>query len=174
LHFSRIMNSLEEMQAWKGNGNGLSFVITHESPDGPGFRGETGFMASWRPEYGNDNASVVAGSPFDTFDEAESACRALACLMIKARPTERRMSHINFSAPAVLRKWPSLHNERRDERSPYVLFEGTLDECLGGLIAKPITSRHLYDISVMPASPALSAVLPSGLISEFARMRDLR
>src|SRR5882757_609221 len=103
LHFSRIMSSLEEMQAWKANGNGLSFVITHESPDGPGFRGETGFMASWRPEYENDSASVVVGSPFKTFDEAESACRALACLMIGVRPFERRMSHINFSAPAVLR-----------------------------------------------------------------------
>jgi len=168
------MSSPQEMQAWKASGNGLSFVITHESPDGPGFRGEAGFMASWRPEYGNDNASVVVGSPFTTFDEAESACRALACLMIGVRPSRRRMSQINFSAPAVLRKWPSLRNERRDERSPYMLFEGTLDECLGGLMAKPITARHLYDISVMPASPALSAVLPARLIAEFTRLRDLR
>jgi hypothetical protein len=24
-------------------------------------------------------------------------------------------AHVNFDAPAVLRKWPSLHNERRTE-----------------------------------------------------------
>jgi hypothetical protein len=38
--------------------------------------------------------------------------------------------HVNFEAPAVLRKWPSLDNQRRDGTSPYLLLEGTLDDCI--------------------------------------------
>ena len=39
--------------------------------------------------------------------------------------------HINFDAPAVLRKWPSLNNQQRTEATgPYLLHDGTLDECL--------------------------------------------
>ena len=44
--------------------------------------------------------------------------------------------HINFDAPAVLRKWPSLNNQRRTEGTgPYLLREGTLDECLREFMA---------------------------------------
>ena len=47
--------------------------------------------------------------------------------------------HINFDAPAVLRKWPSLNNQRRTEGTvPYLLLEGTLDECIREFMA----SRH--------------------------------
>ena len=36
-------------------------------------------------------------------------------------------AQINFDAPAVLRKWPSLHNQRRiDDFSPYLLLQSTL------------------------------------------------
>ncbi len=39
--------------------------------------------------------------------------------------------HVNFNAPAVLRKWPSLDNQRRTEGTgPYLLLDGTLDECI--------------------------------------------
>ncbi len=42
-------------------------------------------------------------------------------------------AHVNFDAPAVLRKWPSLRNERRTEGAgPYLLVDGSLDECLQG------------------------------------------
>jgi hypothetical protein len=57
-------------------------------------------------------------------------------------------AHINFDAPAVLRKWPSLQNQRRiDGSSPYLLLESTrqgiprsadsecLDLSLSGVIA---------------------------------------
>ena len=38
-------------------------------------------------------------------------------------------AHVNFDAPAVLRKWPSLRNERRTEGTgPYLLVDGTLDD----------------------------------------------
>jgi hypothetical protein len=36
-------------------------------------------------------------------------------------------AHVNFDAPAILRKWPSLRNERRtDGTGPYLLVDGTL------------------------------------------------
>jgi hypothetical protein len=45
---------------------------------------------------------------------------------------------INFDAPAVLRKWPSLRNERRTEGTgPYLLVDGTLGECIREFMAKP-------------------------------------
>ena len=38
--------------------------------------------------------------------------------------------HVNFDAPAILRKWPSLNNRRRtDVVGPYLLLESTLDAC---------------------------------------------
>jgi hypothetical protein len=47
-------------------------------------------------------------------------------------------AHVNFDAPAVLRKWPSLHSERRTEGAgPYLLVDGTLEECIREFMAKP-------------------------------------
>jgi hypothetical protein len=62
--------------------------------------------------------------------------------------------HINFDEPAVLRKWPSLNNQRRAEGTgPYMLLEGTLDECLREFMVKPVTTRHLYEIHTSPQPP---------------------
>jgi hypothetical protein len=57
-------------------------------------------------------------------------------------------AHVNFDAPAVLRKWPSLGNERRTEggTSPYLVIDGTLDECIREFMTKPVPARHLYQI----------------------------
>jgi hypothetical protein len=42
---------------------------------------------------------------------------------------------VNFDAPAILRKWPSLNNQRRtDGTGPYLLLDGTLDECIRDFI----------------------------------------
>ena len=82
-------------------------------------------------------------------------------------------AHVNFDAPAVLRKWPSLRNERRaDGTGPYLLVDGTLDECLREFMAKPPTSRHLYEIHTAPQPPLVSAVLSGEHIVELARLRD--
>jgi len=63
--------------------------------------------------------------------------------------------HIDFNAPAVLRKWPSLNNERRTESpGPYLLLDGTLDDCIRGFVAKPVSMRHLYEIHTSPQPPA--------------------
>ena len=83
-------------------------------------------------------------------------------------------AHVNFDAPAVLRKWPSLHSERRTEGAgPYLLVDGTLEECIRELIGKPTPVRHLYEIHTSPQPPLAGAVLPEGLIVELARLRDV-
>jgi hypothetical protein len=83
-------------------------------------------------------------------------------------------AHVNFDAPAVLRKWPSLHNERRTEGSgPYLLVDGTLDECIREFMSKPVSTRHLYEIHTSPQPPLETAVLSSEEhIVELARLRD--
>jgi hypothetical protein len=62
------------MEIWSAACDGVSFVISHESRTGPGLHGPPGFMASWRPLYQNTSATRIAGSPFETFAEAEAAC----------------------------------------------------------------------------------------------------
>jgi hypothetical protein len=82
-------------------------------------------------------------------------------------------SHIDFNAPAALRKWPSLKNERRTEgQSPYLLVDGTLDDCIREFVAKPASMRHLYEIHTSPQPPLVSAVLSGEMLVELARLRD--
>jgi hypothetical protein len=170
--FTRVTSPVEAMEAWNASGNGFTFVITHESPGGPGFRGRSGFMASWRPIQQNSSATEIAGSPFDTLSEAQSACKAVAILSVKSGSTARRGANINFDVQAVLRKWPSLGNERRIASTPYLLVEATLDECLKGLMAKPASARRLYEIQIAPEDELLSAVLPERLVSELMQRRS--
>jgi hypothetical protein len=83
-----------------------------------------------------------------------------------------REAHVNFDAPAVLRKWPSLRSERRTEGTgPYLLVNGTLDECLRELMAKPASMRHLYEIHTSPQPPLVSSVLSGEHVVELARLR---
>jgi hypothetical protein len=81
--------------------------------------------------------------------------------------------HINFDAPAILYKWPSLNNERRSTCSgPYLLVDGTLDECIREFMAKPASIRHLYEIHTSPQPLLVSAVLSDKIVAELARLRD--
>ena len=69
---------------------------------------------------------------------------------------------INFDAPAVLRKWPSIKNERvsvADGGRPYLIVEGTLDDCVRQFMAKPVSQSHLYEIHTAPQGELISAVL---------------
>jgi hypothetical protein len=75
--------------------------------------------------------------------------------------------------PATLRKWPSLNNERLKEgRSAYLVFEGTLDECIRDFMAKPQSARHLYEIHTASQPPMLTGVLVAEHVVELARLRD--
>jgi len=65
--------------------------------------------------FGNNGATQKNGETLNMFDNAE----------------------INFDAPAALRKWPSVNNERVSASlgaRPYMIIEGTLDECIRTVI----------------------------------------
>ena len=79
--------------------------------------------------------------------------------------------HINFGAPAILRKWPSINNERRGT-APYEIVSGTLGECLQVLMIKPGSTRHLYEIHTLPQPPMVAAVVSGENVGELARLRD--
>ena len=82
-------------------------------------------------------------------------------------------AHVNFDAPAILRKWPSRRNQRYIEGTgPYLLVDGTLGECLREFMAKPASMRHLYEIHTSPQPPLVNAVLSGEHVVELARLRD--
>jgi hypothetical protein len=79
---------------------------------------------------------------------------------------------ISFAAPAVLRKWPPIRNERVSASlgaNPYLVAEGTLDECMRQFMGKPINQHHLYEIHTAPQCDVVSAILSAKQIVELAR-----
>jgi hypothetical protein len=82
---------------------------------------------------------------------------------------------IHFDVPATLRKWPSVNNERVSASlgaRPYLIIDGTLDECIRKFMSQPISQRHLYEIHTAPQSDLVSSVLSGEHIVELARLRD--
>jgi hypothetical protein len=80
-------------------------------------------------------------------------------------------SGVDFKAPAILRKWPSLRNERVPSAwggVPYLVAEGTLSECIDEFIAKPKAQHHLYEIHTKAQPPLVTEILDNAeLIVEF-------
>jgi hypothetical protein len=86
-----------------------------------------------------------------------------------------KAAQINFQAPATLRKWPSVNSERISfslGARPYLIIEGTLDECIQNFMSQPRSQQHLYEIHTAPQSDLVSAVLSAKHIVEIARLRD--
>jgi hypothetical protein len=84
-------------------------------------------------------------------------------------------TQIDFSAPAELRKWLSLNKERVSASlgaRPYMIGEGTLDECIRQFVLLPEAQRHLYEIHTAPQSDLVSAILSTEHIVELARLWD--
>jgi hypothetical protein len=84
-------------------------------------------------------------------------------------------TRIDFSAPAVLRKWPSVNKERVSASlgaRPYMIIDSTLDGCIQKLMSQPASQRHLYEIHTAPQSDLVSAVLSGDHVIELARLRD--
>jgi hypothetical protein len=80
--------AIEHMEIWSASSEGFSFVISYESPTGPGFHGRTGYVASWRRAFGVSGAIKIGGSPFKMLAEAEAACNViLKHLMQVERPS---------------------------------------------------------------------------------------
>jgi hypothetical protein len=79
---------------------------------------------------------------------------------------------IAYDAPADLKKWPSLKNERVVSKTPYLVYNGTLADCIRHLLAKPIKQISLYDI-VTERQPAFDRnVLSPGDAAEIAMRKD--
>jgi hypothetical protein len=84
-------------------------------------------------------------------------------------------TRIDFSASATLRKWPSVNKERVSATlgaRPYMVIEGTLDECIQNFMSRPESQRHLYEIQTAPQSNLISATLSAEHIVELARLKD--
>ena len=81
-------------------------------------------------------------------------------------------AQINFEAPATLRKWPSLEGRRRDDRAPYLVFDGTLESCIRRFMQRTAASRQLYDILTSAQPPLVPAVMNEEEITELVRFRD--
>lgn len=84
-------------------------------------------------------------------------------------------NEIDFTASAVLRKRPSFNAQRHHNAeypTPYLLLDGTLDECIKEFMSKPAAMRHLYEIHTKPQSSLVTEVLQAELIVELARLQE--
>jgi hypothetical protein len=82
---------------------------------------------------------------------------------------------IRYDFPAKLRKWPSTTNERVGPgggASPYIIFEGTLDECIRQFLAKPGSEHHQYEITTLPQDAIGTTVLLAPELNEIFSRAD--
>jgi hypothetical protein len=99
----------------------------------------------------------------------------LALCRVSRFNTRMPDTRIDCSAPATLRKWPSLNKQRVSASlgaRPYMIGEGTLDECIQQFMRQPEAQRHLYEIHTAPQSDLVGAILSTEHIVELARLRD--
>jgi hypothetical protein len=81
---------------------------------------------------------------------------------------------INYDAPASLRKWASIRSERlSDAPFPYMVHDGTLEECIEELLLKPASQHHLYEVHTNPQEPWVKAMLSAKHVYELVRLRKL-
>jgi hypothetical protein len=93
--------------------------------------------------------------------------------MSNSDPAASTPAHINFDAPATFRKWPSLNGQRHvDSKSPYLLLDSTLNECIREFLSKPTVTRHLYEIHTSPQAPFVGEVVSAENLAELAHLRD--
>ena len=79
---------------------------------------------------------------------------------------------IAYDAPADLKKWPSLNNQRVTTKAPYLVHTGTLADCIRELLAKPLKQIPLYDIMTGRQAAFESGVLSPGDAAEIAMRKD--
>jgi hypothetical protein len=85
----------------------------------------------------------------------------------------REHAQIRYDAPADLKKWPSLKGQRLNGgRSPYLVYSGTLADCVRELLNKPIRGISLYDIYTEPQPCFDRPVLSPGDAAEIAMRKD--
>ena len=82
---------------------------------------------------------------------------------------------INFGAPAILRKYPSLNSQRNPKAAYpalYLLLDGTLDECIEAFMSKPTSIHGLYEIHTRPQPPLVAEVLKEADVVGLSRLRE--
>jgi hypothetical protein len=79
---------------------------------------------------------------------------------------------IAYDAPADLKKWPSLNNQRVASKPPYLVHNGTLADFIRQLLAKPIKPISLYDIVTERQLAFEGNVLSQGVAAEIAMRKD--
>lgn len=82
---------------------------------------------------------------------------------------------IDFDAHAALRKQPSRNGQPARNvlwPNPYLIFDGTLGECLDQFLTKPAGQRHLYEIHTAPQADVVSSIMSSEHLTELARLRE--
>jgi hypothetical protein len=152
-----------ERGGWKWSASVVGVVITGEQPSKS--------AAAAAAEKAIDRAVVRQSS---------SACLApndaLQCPHTrKGDPPSMSDTRIDFSAPATLRKWPSVNKERVSASfgaRPYIIIEDTLDECIRKFMVQPEDQHHLYEIHTAPQSDLVSAIVSADHVVELARLRD--
>ena len=81
--------------------------------------------------------------------------------------------HIDFNAPRLSENGlQSRVSGASTADRPYLIVDGTLDDCIRQFMAKPVSQHHLHDIQTAPQGELVSAVLSARLIYEIARLRD--
>ena len=74
-----------------------------------------------------------------------------------------------------MKKWPSLNKQRVPKAwggIPYLIIDGTLDECISEFMRKAEDHRHLYEIHTTAQPPLVTEVLQGEHVVELARLRD--
>jgi hypothetical protein len=74
----------------------------------------------------------------------------------------REQLPIAYDAPADLKKWPSLKNQRVTSQRAYLVHTGSLADFIRELLAKPIKQISLCDIVTEPQKAFDSGVLSPG------------
>jgi hypothetical protein len=72
-------------------------------------------------------------------------------------------------------KWPSKNSERANDvlwPNPYLVIDGTLDECIKKFLEQPASQCHLYEIHTSPQGELVSAVMSAEHVVEIAPLRD--
>jgi hypothetical protein len=113
-------------------------------------------------------------SLFDAFSLREPVSTSLEnAVRTRGSAMFKESSPIAYDAPADLKKWPSLNGQRLNGgRQPYLVFNGTLAECIRELMAKPVKQISLYDIVTEPQPVFDSPVLSPGDAAEIAMRKD--
>jgi hypothetical protein len=118
---------------------------------------------------------VIFSPAWHRYKIAQSRVRASIGSRKKGNLLSMSDNQIDFSAPATLRKWPSVNNERvraSEGARPYLIIDGTLEECIGKFMSQPESQHHLYEIHTAPQSGLAGAVLSADHVVELARLRD--